>query len=184
LRTGWADLRSASEAALVIAAQARDERAFAELIRRRQGWLRALFVRLCGSAAEADDLAQDTFIRAWDKIGDLRQPLAFGGWLRRLAVMRLLQSRRRKSLDTRPADGNALPSNGPAPDSIASARLDLARALAVLSPAERLCIVLNLGEGMSHGEIEAATGLPLGTIKSHIARGQAKLRRASGDPDG
>ncbi|MGC1730775.1 MAG: sigma factor-like helix-turn-helix DNA-binding protein, partial [Steroidobacteraceae bacterium] len=57
-----------------------------------------------------------------------------------------------------------------------SERLDLDRALAQLSPAERLCIVLAYSEGMSHGEISAATALPLGTVKSHVRRGAERLR--------
>jgi RNA polymerase sigma-70 factor (ECF subfamily) len=54
--------------------------------------------------------------------------------------------------------------------------LDLDRALARLPPDVRLCIVLGYGERMSHGEISEATGMPLGTVKSHIARGAARLR--------
>jgi RNA polymerase sigma-70 factor (ECF subfamily) len=54
--------------------------------------------------------------------------------------------------------------------------IDLGRALDRLRPAERTCIVLALREGMSHAEVARATGLPLGTVKSHVARGTAKLR--------
>lgn len=54
--------------------------------------------------------------------------------------------------------------------------LDLERALAALRPPERVCIVLAMAEGMSHAEVARATGFPLGTVKSHIARGTAKLR--------
>jgi RNA polymerase sigma-70 factor (ECF subfamily) len=55
--------------------------------------------------------------------------------------------------------------------------LDLERALAQLGSTERLCVVLVHGEGMTHGEVAAATGLPLGTVKSHVLRGSDKLRR-------
>ena len=55
-------------------------------------------------------------------------------------------------------------------------QLDLDRALAMLTPAERLCIVLAYSEGMSHGEISAAAALPLGTVKSHVRRGAQRLR--------
>ena len=54
--------------------------------------------------------------------------------------------------------------------------LDLDRALARLASDERLCVVLAYSEGMSHSEISAATGLPLGTVKSHIKRGSERLR--------
>lgn len=182
MRLGWADLREAPEVALIIAAQGRDQAAFAELVRRRQGWMRALMTRLCGDAAEADDLAQETFLRAWDRLDELRQPLAFGAWLRRIAVMRLLRSRRLRILDVDPTvESDDLLAEDPLPDRAAVARIDLDRALAVLSAPERLCVTLNLGEGLSHGEIVQLTNLPLGTVKSHIARGQAKLRRVLGD---
>jgi RNA polymerase sigma-70 factor (ECF subfamily) len=54
--------------------------------------------------------------------------------------------------------------------------IDLERALDTLRPAERVCIVLCMREGMSHAEVARATSLPLGTVKSHVARGTAKLR--------
>ena len=63
-----------------------------------------------------------------------------------------------------------------AADSAAGESVDLDRALASLAPDERLCIVLAYSEGMSHSEITAAIGLPLGTVKSHIKRGGERLR--------
>ena len=54
--------------------------------------------------------------------------------------------------------------------------LDIDRALDLLRPAERLCVVLSFSEGMSHAEIAAETGFKLGTVKSHLTRGTAKLR--------
>jgi DNA-directed RNA polymerase specialized sigma24 family protein len=64
-------------------------------------------------------------------------------------------------------------------------RLDLDAALATLPPEPRLCVVLAYSEGMSHAEISAATSMPLGTVKSHIARSSARLRETLegyGDP--
>jgi RNA polymerase sigma factor (sigma-70 family) len=169
------------ESTLILAAQARDRIAFEELVRRRERWLRALLRRLCGNAQQADDLAQETFLRAWQSIARLREPGAFGGWLRRLAVRLFIDDRR--LLQPNIDDGialDAIASADPTPNRNAEAQVDLERSLTLLSPAERLCIVLNLGEGMSHAEIEQATGIPLGTIKSHILRGTTKLRRALG----
>lgn len=62
------------------------------------------------------------------------------------------------------------------PEAQAGAKIDLEKALARLSDAERLCVTLNHGEGLSHGEIVEMTGLPLGTVKSHVLRGTEKLR--------
>lgn len=172
------DLTQAEEGALVLAIKARDQRAFAELVRRRQGWMRALMRRMCGNAALADDLAQEAFMKAWDKIAGLEQVAAFSGWLRRVAVTTYLMDKRRaravfEELDER----NPPQDEQPSPANAAQAKLDLERALAHLTAPERLCVSLNHGEGMSHGEISDSTGLPLGTVKSHVARGTEKLRR-------
>jgi RNA polymerase sigma-70 factor (ECF subfamily) len=175
------DLSTTSEAVLVRAAQAGDRTAFSVLVQRRQGWLRALLLQLCGGAAEADDLAQETFLRAWRRLTQLRDPNAFSAWLRSLAVRRFVDARRGLRLQV--DDPEALEASvdtDPTPDHAAGARIDLERALGLLMPAERLCIVLNLGEGLSHGEVEQLTGLPLGTVKSHIARGVQKVRRSLG----
>jgi RNA polymerase sigma factor (sigma-70 family) len=177
-----ADFRILPEAALVLAAQARDRAAFSELVRRREAWLRQLLRQMTGNAAEADDLAQEVFMRAWKRLHALRETGAFGGWLRRLAVNLFIDARRIKRETSEIAED--APSEEVAPERTAGARIDLERALALLSPAERLCVTLNLGEGLSHGEIVEATGMPLGTVKSHVARGTARLRRMLGESHG
>lgn len=172
------DLAQAEEGALVLAVKARDQRAFAELVRRRQGWMRALMRRMCGDATLADDLAQEAFMKAWDKIAGLEQVAAFGGWLRRVAVTTYLMDKRRSQAVFIELDElNAPHDEQPSPANAAMARLDLERAMAHLTAPERLCVTLNHAEGMSHGEISDSTGLPLGTVKSHVSRGSEKLRR-------
>jgi RNA polymerase sigma-70 factor (ECF subfamily) len=184
LGTRQVALATTSEAVLVRAAQAGDRAAFTELVRRRQGWLRALHLQLCGGAAEADDLAQETFLRAWRRLSQLHDPLAFSGWLRSMAVRLFVDSRRRLRLELdEMASFDGTVSADPTPDYAAGAKIDLDRALAMLTPVERLCIVLNLGEGLSHAEVKQLTELPLGTVKSHIARGVQKIRRAFGGAD-
>jgi RNA polymerase sigma factor (sigma-70 family) len=179
-----ADLRILPEQALVLAAQAGNEAAFAELVRRRQAWVRTLLRRLCGDRSEADDLAQEAFLRAWQGLSSLRESLAFGGWLRQLALRVFIDARRRKGIDLGAlANSEVSAREVAAPDVAAPARIDLERALELLSPAERACIVLNFGEGLSHAEIEQILSMPLGTIKSSILRGTAKLRRLLGGYD-
>ena len=180
---GFTNLAQATEAALIIAAQARDQAAFGELVKRRQGWARALLRRMCQNHAEADDLAQDAFIKAWDRLRDLETPAAFPGWFRRIAVTTFLMAKRRqKAVFEEITDASPLASEESTPEAAAGAKLDLERALARLSDAERLCVTLNHGEGLSHSEIVDITGLPLGTVKSHVLRGTDKLRRLL-DPD-
>ncbi len=175
------NLATTSEAVLVRAAQAGDRAAFAELVQRRHGWLRLLLLQLCGKADQADDLAQETLLRAWQRLSQLRDANAFSGWLRRMAVHHFIDSRRRLRLEIdEKAELDGSVSDDPPTDLAVGAKIDLERALAMLTAAERLCIVLNLGEGLSHGEIEQMTKLPLGTVKSHIARGIQKVRRSFG----
>ncbi|HWA50550.1 MAG TPA: sigma-70 family RNA polymerase sigma factor [Dongiaceae bacterium] len=175
---GTIDWAAAAEAALVLASQARDQGAFAELVRRRQGWARALLRRMCSNAAEADDLAQEAFIKAWDNMRSLETPAAFPGWFRRIAVTTFLMAKRKqKAIFEVIDDASPVAAEDSSPEAAAGAKIDLERALAKLSDAERLCVTLNHGEGLSHSEIVELTGLPLGTVKSHVLRGTEKLRR-------
>jgi RNA polymerase sigma-70 factor (ECF subfamily) len=174
-------LASLDEATVAALARIGDQPAFEELVRRRQSWLRNVLRRLCGDAALADDLAQQTLLSAWRGIGGLRTSQAFGGWLRRLAVHVWLDHvRRHNPLDLLdPAsDGavEAVPRDNRTSNAMESG-IDLDRALAALPAHVRLCIVLSYADGMSHSEIVDATGLPLGTVKSHIRRGLEQLRR-------
>ena len=187
-------LGEAAEAAVVALAMNGDDAAYGELVRRRQAAIRQLFRRLTRDPALADDLAQQTFVHAWKSIRSLRSPAAFGAWLRKLAVNCWLQQARIKRhevllCDEALADGlrasaagaaQAAPVEGPV-----TARMDLDAALAALPPDARLCVVLAYSEGMSHAEISESTAMALGTVKSHIARGAARLRellQAYGDP--
>ena len=166
-------LESAAEATVVALARAGDQPAFEELVRRRQSSIRNLLRSLCGNMALADDLAQETFLQAWKHLSTLRAPDAFGGWLRKLAVNVWKQHLRREGAFRNPLEVEA----GDVVTVPAVVEgLDLNSALGVLDPSVRLCIVLSYHEGMSHSEIAAATQLPLGTVKSHIARGTARLR--------
>jgi RNA polymerase sigma-70 factor, ECF subfamily len=170
-----ASLRRAAEATVVALAVGGDRDAFTELVHRRQSWLRNLLRRLCRDPALADDLAQQAFIRAWRALPTLNSVGAFSAWLRRLAVNVWLAHARAAPppafdiADIEPA----LPAFTPA----TTERLDLDQALAQLSADERLCVVLAYSEGLSHGEISAATKIPLGTVKSHVRRGAARMRQ-------
>jgi DNA-directed RNA polymerase specialized sigma24 family protein len=166
-------LGSAAEAWVVALACAGDRPAFEELVRRHQRSIRNLLRSLCGNMALADDLAQATFLQAWIHIRSLRVPGAFTSWLRKLAINSWRQHLRREGAFWKLTDvevGDVV-STPPATEC-----LDLNSALGALAPNVRLCIVLSYHEGMSHGEIAAATQLPLGTVKSHVARGTTRLR--------
>jgi RNA polymerase sigma-70 factor (ECF subfamily) len=167
-------LGEASEVAVVALAMNGDDAAFGELVRRRQNAIRNLFRRMTREPALADDLAQQAFVLAWKSIGTLKSPMAFGAWLRKLAVNCWLQQARTKKAEIA-LDQTSL-SEVQWVSTVAE-QLDLDGALATLPPEARLCVVLAYSEGMSHAEISEITAIPLGTVKSHIARGAARLRQ-------
>ena len=128
---------------------------------------------LCRDPNDGDDLAQQVFLKAWRSIRQLRSSAAFDGWLKKIMVTTWLQEVRRTKLVY--ADESDLAGRATPPERTGE-RLDLDAALAQLPPTMRLCIVLAYHNGLTHGEIETMTGLPLGTIKSNISRGSARLR--------
>jgi len=167
-------LSVADEVAVVALAITGDDSAFSELVRRRQSSIRNLLRRLCRDPALADDLSQAAFLQAWRSLASLKAPAAFGGWLRRICVNVWLQQARRHGGKQAQLDaGVEAPLKYEVP---VAEKLDLDRALGLLPEDVRLCIVLAYSERMSHREISEAIGFPLGTVKSHIARGSARLR--------
>ncbi|MDH3334954.1 MAG: sigma-70 family RNA polymerase sigma factor [Gammaproteobacteria bacterium] len=161
------------EALVVSLAIKGDRDAFAELVRRRQWWIRTLMRRCCGDLSLADDLSQQVFMQAWRKIRQLKDATRFGSWIKRLAINEWLQySRKNDPLGFTDGD-EALPESRADTTSVA---MDLDHAMAALPGPVSLCIALSYHERLSHPEIEALTGIPIGTVKSHIRRGSARLR--------
>ena len=156
-----------------------DRGAFGELVLRHQSVVRSVLTRLTQNRTLADDLAQDVFLRAFNKLGQYDGRGSFRGWLCTLAYREFLQARRKrgaieKTLETYRSDPALAPS--PCVSAHSGASLDLDRALGLVSDAERDCVVLCYGAGLSHSEAAETTGLPVGTVKSHIARALKKMR--------
>jgi RNA polymerase sigma factor (sigma-70 family) len=168
------DLSGEEPDTLVALARRGNDKAFAELVSRHQSKLRNLLRRLSNDPALAYDLAQQAFLEAWRSIKNLRSSGAFGSWLKRVAINTWLKHSRSKD------PLNAVDDKSDVPviveRSSIDEEIDLDRALATLSKPERLCIVLSYHQGMSHGSIAEFTGMPLGTVKSHINRGVQHLR--------
>jgi len=166
-------LAKSPESVLVGLCRAGNRGAFAELVTRRQTWIRNLMRRCCGDSTLADDLSQQVFMQAWRSIHQLHDAERFGPWLKRLAINIWLQHKRRSD-PLRAADEHT--DTNTSHQDQTSVGMDLDRALATLADEARLCIVLSYHERMTHAEIESLTGLPLGTVKSHIRRGTKKLQ--------
>jgi len=172
-RLSAAELATAADPLVIALACAGDDGAFAEIVRRRQGRVRKFMVHLCRQSSLSDDLAQQAFLTAWRSLAQLREVAAFDAWLKRIMISTWIGELRRRKLKY---------AGEPAPEDFGSAqdgtaeRMDLDAALATLPDEMRLCVVLAYNDGMSHSEIARATRLPLGTVKSNIARGAARLR--------
>lgn len=165
---------TASDDVLVLLARDKNHKAFETLVERHQQWLRNLLRRLSQDRALADDLAQQVLLQAWDALPNLQAGQALPAWLKTIAVHTWLKHLRRKDPLLNLARDAAVPEG--AVEDTSGMALDLNRALAQLGEAARLCVVLTYHEGLSHSAIAQITGLPLGTVKSHISRGSAQLR--------
>ncbi|WP_084141289.1 RNA polymerase sigma factor [Hyphomonas johnsonii] len=149
--------------------------AFAELVRRHQARVRGMSRRLTGSASDGDDIAQATFLTAWQKIATYAGG-TFSAWICMICYREFLQVRRRQRPEIELDEtAEIIPFDRSVPD--AGDKLDLSRALAKLPEAQRICVTLCVAAGLSHREAAEATGWPLGTIKSHVNRGVAALRK-------
>lgn len=151
------------------AAAAGDPAAFAALVRAHEGAVRRFLARL--ARGDADDLAQEVFLKAWRQAARYRGDGSYRGWLFRIAWTMFLDTRRGDvRRDAREA-GQDLTCAATDPD----LRLDLERALSRLPARERAAAALCFGEGCSHGEAAVALAMPLGTLKSVLARARAAL---------
>lgn len=158
-----------------------DRRAFEQLMRRHQGMVRAQLRRLVhGNHAEADDLAQETFLLAWRKLHQFRGEARFSTWLYRIAYSCFLQARRRRASTVEDIDGDARDQQT-SPHDAAEVRLDVGRAMRRLSEPEQIVLLHVVQLGLSDDEAAYVLAMPLGTVKSHARRGKAKLRELLAD---
>ncbi|MCD8309685.1 MAG: sigma-70 family RNA polymerase sigma factor [Prevotellaceae bacterium] len=150
-------------------------RAFDRLVRKYQSPLRRFFLSLTlGDTYLSDDLAQETFLKAYTGLKGFNNLSSFSTWLYRIAYNTFYDYRRTlpatEALEVTEVDARYSQAQ---PD--LASRIDLYQALTVLSEAERTCLTLFYMEDQDQQKIAAITGYPLGTVKSHIARGKAKM---------
>ena len=165
--------------ALVAAAQGGSTEAFSRLVERHQQPLRAFLRRACGDWAQADDLAQETFLAAWSRIGRLKAGASVRAWLCGIGYNKHLTAVR--SAGRERARGAAYEGDRDETiDAAAEDKLALERAMAELPAEQRACVALCLAADFSHAEAAEALDMPLGTVKSHVSRGRARLLQALG----
>lgn len=172
-----------SDAQLIARVLVQDDRhAFGELVRRHQSAVRASLRKLtAGDHALADDLAQETFLLAYRNLRSFRQEAKFSTWLYRIAYNAFLAEKRKTRESQLSADEDAdeeaqgLDPAAPIARSVALS-VDLQRAMAVLSDAERAAIVQCYHNDLSHEEAAYVLGCPVGTVKTHILRAKQKLK--------
>lgn len=147
-----------------------DREAFGRLVARHQASIRALSRRLARSVPDGDDIAQAAFLTAWRRRSTWRGG-SFRGWVCAIAYREFLASRKRPGEFAQEAEIEAL-SGGD------GERIDLIRAMAALDDSERAAVALCVGAGLSHSEAALAMDAPLGSVKSWVLRGRAKLQKA------
>lgn len=172
----------ATEASVVRRAQQGDAAAFEQLYRQNVNRVYAVCLRLCGDGARAEELAQDVFVRAWEKLGGFEGKSAFSTWLHRLAVNVVLSDRRSEKVRVNRVFGTEQPELYERPGRAVEPghAIDLERAIATLPKGARTVFVLHDVEGFKHEEIAELHGLAVGTCKAQLHRARRLLREALG----
>ena len=179
-----------SDAAAVAQVRAGETDAFRVLVERHSRSVFRLAFRMTGNEQDAEDLVQETFLRAYRQIGKFDGRATFGTWLYRIAAncsLDLIRARKRREVQPAPVDDEsheiavAVAAGEPTPDRVAFSgelRQLLVPAMASLSPMERTAFVLRHYEGMGIEEIGSALGVRSGAAKHCVFRAVQKLRRA------
>ena len=162
----------ANEAELVIKAQSGDRNAFSELVSIHARGVLNVIYRMCGDAQVAEDAAQETFIRAWARLGSFRVDSSLRNWLYRIALNTAIDMlRKEKRTLTGALEGFHLadPQLGPEGLFLQEERTAVVqRAIQTLPDASRAVLVLKEYEGLSYHEIADALDIPIGTVMSRL----------------
>ena len=156
-----------------------NKRAFDQLVRKYQSPVRRFFLnQTLGNEQLSDDLAQETFIKAYTSITKFRGMSSFSTWLMRIAYNVFYDEVRKRKVESVELKENAKreessPSSFLIPHS--SLNMDIHQALATLKDEERTCITLQLIDGYPIDQISKITGISENTVKSHLRRGKEKL---------
>ena len=189
------DLRSATDQEVVAIARRRDDAACRELVRRYERPIFSLIYRMVRNRELAEDLAQETFIKALNALESYRPEYKFSSWLFKIANNAAIDHLRKRELDTLSLEGSP---HADTPQLVEATALqigekaetaleavehkelggEIERAIAKLRPEYRTCILLRHVEGRAYEEIAEILNLPLGTVKTYIHRARNELRIA------
>ena len=174
-------LKAESDASDVALAASGDREAFERLYRTHLNRVFAVCARMVNERSHAEELTQDVFVRAWDKLSQFRGEAAFGTWLHRLAVNVVLNARKsegrsRARFDDDPGELDLLPQR--ASVSVPGTSIDLEAAITRLPPGARRIFVLHDVEGFKHEEIGQMLSITAGGSKAQLHRARMLLREA------
>ncbi len=187
LRT--AEASGGDVAAAAARARAGERDGFRDLVELSSPRIYRLALRVLGDPDEADDVVQETYMRAWGRMEELRDPAAAMGWLSRIARnaardrLRWWKRRPRESFDEAALPlARALANlDGPLPadEALASAQMSaaVAGAVAALPDKHRVVLLLREADGMTYEEIADSLGIAVGTVESRLHRARAALAR-------
>ncbi len=188
-------LAAATDQEIVALARAGHEPAYRELIRRSERPLFSLIFRMVRDRELAEDLAQETFVKALNALDSYRPEFKFSSWIFKIANNAAIDHLRRRELDTLSLEGSP---HAETPQMVEATALqigergetaleevenrelggEIERAIAKLRPEYRTCILLRHVEGRAYEEIAEILNLPLGTVKTYIHRARNELRIA------
>ncbi|MEP7325726.1 MAG: sigma-70 family RNA polymerase sigma factor [Gemmatimonadota bacterium] len=192
------DLATATDQEVVVLARAGRDAAYRELIRRYERPVFSLIYRMVRDRELAEDLAQETFVKALNAIESYRPEFKFSSWIFKIANNAAIDQLRRRELNTLSLDGSP---NAETADAVEATALQISDhketpldelearelggaievAIAKLRPEYRACILLRHVEGRPYEEIAEMLSLPLGTVKTYIHRARNELRMALED---
>ena len=193
MASGRVDLASVTDQEVVALARHGQEAAYRELVRRYERPVFSLVYRMVRDRELAEDLAQETFVKALNAIESYRPEFKFSSWIFKIANNAAIDHLRRRELDTLSLDGSP---HAETPEAIEATALqigdrqetaleevearelggEIETAIARLRPEYRSCILLRHVEGRAYEEIAEILGLPLGTVKTYIHRARNELR--------
>lgn len=162
---------------LIVRAQQGDRAAFGELVRRHYPPIAAMVFRMCENHDMAQDMAQETFIRGWEKLNLYRPIAPFRSWLYRIAANATIDALRRiqPSLDL---ESLPLPDPAPGPErqvESSDQAAQVRQAIRRLPLASRSVLVLREYEGLSYKEIALTLNIPIGTVMSRLSSARKRL---------